>query len=99
MSCVIIVSLRIAASAVAPSAPMSLRQRLRVRGKMGNSKRIGVSMGADMEAPTQAAAHLSSLSTLFSLMKLAMMMAEVTPSRFPERSNRSVGFVPLSSSI
>ena len=45
------------------------------------------------------AAHLSSLSTPFSLMQLAMMMADATPSPLPERSIFSVGFVPLSSSI
>ena len=45
------------------------------------------------------AAHLSSLSTPFSLMQLAMMMADATPSRLFERSIFSVGFVPLSSSI
>ena len=56
-------------------------------------------MGADTKANTRAAAHFSSLSTPFSLMQLAMMMAEATPSPLPERSIRSVGFVPLSSSI
>ena len=45
------------------------------------------------------AAHLSSLSTLFPLTQLAMMMAEATPSPLRERSIFSVGFVPLSSSI
>ena len=44
-------------------------------------------------------AHLSSLSTPFSLMQLAMMMADATPSPLRERSIFSVGFVPLSSSI
>jgi hypothetical protein len=48
---------------------------------MGNGReRIGVSRGIDRKANTQAAAHLSSLSTSFSLMQLAMMMAEATPS-------------------
>ena len=56
-------------------------------------------MGADTEANTRAAAHFSSLSTPFSLMQLAMMMAEAAPSPLHERSIRSVGFVPLSSSI
>ena len=46
-----------------------------------------------------AAAHLSSLSTPFSLMQLAMMMADMTPMLLLERSIFSVGFVPLSSSI
>ena len=45
------------------------------------------------------AAHLSSLSTPFSLMQLAMMMVDATPSPFLERSIFLVGFVPLSSSI
>ena len=45
------------------------------------------------------AAHLSSLSTPFSLMQLAMMMADSTLSLLLERSIFSVGFVPLSSSI
>ena len=56
-------------------------------------------MGIDRKANTRAAAHLSSLSTPFSLMQLAMMMAEVTPRFLPERSIFSVGFVPLSFSI
>ena len=58
-----------------------------------------MSVGADTEANTRAAAHFSCLSTPFSLMQLAMMRAEATPSPFDERSVRSVGFVPLSSSI
>ena len=44
-------------------------------------------------------AHLSSTSTPFSLMQLAMMMTDATPSPLPERLIFSVGFVPLSSSI
>ena len=55
-------------------------------------------MGIDRKANIRAA-HFSSLSTLFSLMQLAMTMAEATPSLLPERSIRSVGFVPVSSSI
>ena len=59
-----------------------------------------VSAGADTKANTLgAAAHLSSLSTPFSLMQLAMTMADATPSPFLERSIFSVGFVPLSLSI
>jgi hypothetical protein len=46
-----------------------------------------------------AAAHFSSLSTPFSLMQLAMMMAEATPSLLLERSIFSIGLVPLSTSI
>ena len=49
---VIFVSLRMAASAVAPSAPMSLPLRLQARGRMGNGEREGVSMGADTKAKT-----------------------------------------------
>ena len=45
------------------------------------------------------ATHLSSLSTPFSLMQLAMMMAEATPSPLSDRSIFSAGFVPLSLSI
>ena len=62
-------------------------------------------MGIDIKANTRAAAHFSSLSTPFSLMQLAMMMAEATPSLLLERSPQplrsifSVGLVPLSSSI
>ena len=37
------VSLRMAASAKAPSAPMPLFPRLRAKGRMGNSERLGVS--------------------------------------------------------
>ena len=36
-------------------------------------------MGADTKANDSAVAHLSSLSTPFSLMQLAMMMADATP--------------------
>ena len=48
---VMFVSLRMAASAVAPLAPMPLLLRLRARGaEDGNGERIGVSMGADKKA-------------------------------------------------
>ena len=56
-------------------------------------------MGAHTEANTRVAARFSFLSTPFSLMQLAMMMAEATPSFLSERSIFSVRFVPLSSSI
>ena len=57
-------------------------------------------MGADAAANTLGvAAHFSSLTTPFSLMQLAMMMADRTPSRLLERSIFSVGFLPLSTSI
>ena len=53
---VMFVSLRMAASAVAPLAPMPLLLRLRARGAEdgndGNCERIGVSMGADTKADT-----------------------------------------------
>ena len=52
MRLVIFVSLRMAASAVAPSAPMALIPRLRARDKMGHGVRVGVSMGADRKANT-----------------------------------------------
>ena len=68
-------------------------------GRDGDAGRPSVSTGADTESNTQAAAHFSSLSTPFSLMQLAMTMAEAMPSPFRERSIRSVGFVPLSSWI
>ena len=59
-----------------------------------------VSVGADTKTNTLwGAAYLSSLSTPFSLMQLAMMMADATPSLLLERSIFSVGFVPMSSSI
>ena len=45
MRLVIFVSLRMAASAVAPSAPMALTLRLCARGRMGNGERVGVSIG------------------------------------------------------
>ena len=60
---VIFVSLRMAASAVAPSAPIILRQRLRARSRMGNSERVGVSRGADKKG-IGAAAHLSEVTEL-----------------------------------
>ena len=54
----ICVSLRMAASAVAPSAPMSLAPRLCARGRVGNGERVGVSMGADKTMNTLGvAAH------------------------------------------
>jgi len=65
----------------------------------GHGERAGVSMGIDIQANTRAAAHFSSLSTPFSLMQLAMMMTEATPSPLLERSIFSVSLVPLSSSI
>ena len=55
---VICVSLRMAASAVAPSALMSLAPRLCARGRVGNGERVGVSMGADKTMNTLGvAAH------------------------------------------
>ena len=68
-----------------------------MQGREG-SKFANWSMDADMQA-IRAAAHCSSLSTLFSLMQLAIMKAEATVSPLPERTICSVGFVPLSSSI
>jgi hypothetical protein len=69
----------------------------------GDGERVGVSMGADKKQTLGEdwgeAMHLSSLSTPFPLMQLAMMMAEATPSHLPERSIFSAGLVPLSSSI
>eukprot|EP00964_Phaeocystis_antarctica_P063250 scaffold37942_cov57-Phaeocystis_antarctica.AAC.4 len=50
---VIFVSLRTAASAVAPSAPIVLPPTLRARCRMGNGERVGVSMGADTKANTR----------------------------------------------
>ena len=44
MRLVIFVSLRMAASAVAPSALIRLPSRLRARGRVGNGERVGVSM-------------------------------------------------------
>ena len=49
---VIFVSLRTAASTVAPSASMPLHSRLRARDKMGHSESVGVSMGADRKPNT-----------------------------------------------
>jgi hypothetical protein len=71
----------------------------RLQGMGCGSESASLSMGADRKANTRAVAHLSSLSTPFSLMQLAMMMAEATPSPLLERSIFSVGLVPLSSSI
>ena len=47
MRLLIFVSLRMAASAVAPSSPMPLRPRLQARGRMGNGETVGLSTGAD----------------------------------------------------
>ena len=49
---VIFVSLRMAASAEAPSDPMRFSARLQARGRMGNGERVGVSTGADAKANT-----------------------------------------------
>ena len=74
---VIFVSLRTAASPVAPSALMWLRPRLRARGRMGNGERVGVSMGADTKANTsEAAAHLR----LVIFVSLRMAASAVAPS-------------------
>ena len=60
----------------------------------------GVSMGADtkpiLSLGARRGAHLSSLSTPFSLMQLAMKEAEATPSPLLEKSSDSTGSVPLS---
>ena len=60
-----------------------------------------VFMGADLLCGMvwRCAPYLSSFSDPLSLMQLAMMMAEATPSFLFERSIFSVGLVPLSSSI
>ena len=59
-----------------------------------------LSMGADakpiLSLGARRGAHLSSLSTPFSLMQLAMKEAEVTPSPLLEKSSDSTGSVPLS---
>eukprot|EP00964_Phaeocystis_antarctica_P012328 scaffold6809_cov56-Phaeocystis_antarctica.AAC.2 len=74
---VIFVSLRTAASTVAPSALMWLRPRLRARDRMGNGERVGVSMGADTKANTSgAAAHLR----LVIFVSLRMAASAVAPS-------------------
>ena len=61
---VIFVSLRMAASAEAPSGPMPLPDRLRARGRMGNGERVGVSMGADTKANTWGALQAGNLRLL-----------------------------------
>ena len=72
----IFVSLRKAASAVAPSVLMLLLPRLRARGRVGNGERVGLSMGADTKANTlEAAAHLR----LVIIVSLRMAASEVTP--------------------
>ena len=50
LSLEILVSLRTAASAEAPSAPMPLPSRLRSGDRMGDGERVGVSMGVDRKA-------------------------------------------------
>ena len=57
MRLVIFVSLRMAASAEVPSAPMLLYSRLGARGRMGNGESVGVSTGIDTKANARAAAH------------------------------------------
>ena len=77
-----------------------LPPKLQARGAVG-TVRHQECQGALAQKQTLLgrAAHSSSLSTPFSLMQLAMMMADATPSPLCERSIFSVGFVPLSSSI
>ena len=82
---VILVSLRTAASAVAPLAPMSLRSRLRARGRMGNGERIGVSMGADTKANTSGAAAHFRLVIIVSLRMAASAVAPSAPMLLPQR--------------
>ena len=55
---VICVSLRMTASAEAPSAPMELPAILQARGQDGNGERVGVSMGADTKANTRGGGAL-----------------------------------------
>ena len=71
-----------------------------------DTARMGLEMGtelcegADRKATLLGrAAHLSSLSTPFPLIQLAMGVAEATRSPLLDRSIFSVGFVPLSLSI
>ena len=72
---VIFVSLRMAASAVAPWAPIWLPLRLRARGRMGD----GVSMGADTKVNTSGvAAHLR-LVIFVSLRTAASAVAPSAP--------------------
>ena len=71
MRLVIFVSLRMAASAVAPSALMLLPPRLRARGRMGDS----VSMGADTNEHSGAAAHFK----LVIFVSLRMATSAVAP--------------------
>ena len=80
---VIIVLLRMAASAVAPSTPKWLPSILRARGRMGNGEREGVSMGADTKENTSgAAAHLR-LVIFVSLRTAASAEAPSTPMLLP----------------
>ena len=56
---VICVSLRMAASAEAPSAPMKLPLILQAKkGQDGNGEKVGVSMGADTKANTRGGGAL-----------------------------------------
>ena len=75
---VIFVSLRMAASAVTPTAPRPLTARLRARGRMGNGERVGVSMGIDTKANARAAVH-SRLVIFVSLRMAASAEAPFSP--------------------
>ena len=75
---VIFASLRMAASAVTPSAPMPLPKRLQARGGMGNGERVGVSMGIDTKANARAAVH-SRLVIFVSLRMAASAEAPFSP--------------------
>ena len=85
MRLVIFVSLRMAASAEAPSSPMLLQKRLPSEGQIGNGERSGVSAGADRNNKhSGAAAHLRSV-IFVSLRTAASMEAPLGPMSLPAR--------------
>ena len=88
---VICVSLRMAASAEAPSAPMPLSATLQSEGQDGNGERVGVSMGADTNANTvrswfeRQAAYLSDCSVELPLRTFAIAAPPSGPIRLHSR--------------
>ena len=83
---VICVSLRMAASAEAPSSPILFQARLRARGGAGIMRygTASVSTGADTKANTRVAAHSSS-EICVSLRMAASAEVPLTPMRLYPR--------------
>ena len=83
-----VVSLRMAASAEAPSSPTLLHPRLRARGRVGNGERVGVSTGADRRRTVgrfELRVAYSRDCSVEPLRPLARAAAPLGPMRLPKR--------------